>query len=106
MDNNEFIKANEVNNKIISSTLEKSSLIIKLVYEIKNSKIITLFDDNFFEINKRKLKIIINNKFYNLTNNYIKISNNKMKILKIKLLILNQTMKMDVKDYDFGKLFC
>ena len=91
MDINEIIKANEINNKIISSSLEKSSLIIKLVYEIKETKFITLFGENFFKRNEKKLKIIINNKFFNLTNNRIEILNNKMKILKIKLIILNSS---------------
>ena len=53
MDKNEITKANEANNKIISSTLEKSSLIIKLVYEIKEAKVITLFGENFFKQNKK-----------------------------------------------------
>ena len=98
MDKNEITKANEANNKIISSTLEKSSLIIKLIYEIKESIVITLFGENFFKQNKRKLKIIINNKLYNLTNNYIEISNNK-NVLKIKLLVLNSP------EINFNKMF-
>ena len=89
MDKNEIIKDNDTNNKIISSTIEKSSIIIKLVYEFKDEEYIKLFGSNFFKQNKRKIKIIINNKLCNLTKNYINISNNKMKILKIKLLILN-----------------
>ena len=71
MDKNEITKSNEANNKIISSTFEKSSLIIKFVYEIKEAKVITLFGENFFKQNKKNLKIIINNKLSNLSNNFI-----------------------------------
>ena len=66
MDNNEIIKDINENNQIISSAFEKSSLIIKLVYEIKKEKSIKLLGDDFFEQNKRKIKIIFNNKLCNL----------------------------------------
>ena len=89
MNKNEIIKETRVNNKNISSTFEKSSLIIKLVYEINKRKYIKLLGYNFFKQNKRKLRIIINNKLCNFSNNYIKISDNNMEFLKIKLLIMN-----------------
>ena len=90
MDKNEIIKDFKTNNKFLSSKFEKSSLLIKLAYEINKKKYIKLFGYKFFNRNKRKLKIIINNKLCNLTNNFKKISNNNMKVLKIKLLLLNE----------------
>ena len=89
MNKNEIIKETRVNNKNISLTFEKSYLIIKLVYEINKRKYIKLLGYNFFKQNKRKLRIIINNKLCNFSNNYIKVSNNNMEFLKIKLLIMN-----------------
>ena len=47
MDKNKIIKINEFKNKIVGSTIEKSSLIIKLIYEIKEAKYINLLGDNF-----------------------------------------------------------
>ena len=88
MDKNEIIKEIRVNKKIIGSTFEKSSLIIKLVYEINKRKYLKLLGCNFFKQNIRKLRIIINNKLCNFSNNYIKVSNNNMEFLKIKLLIM------------------
>ena len=99
MDKNENIKDIKANNQIISSTLEKSSLIIKLVYEIKKKKYIKLFDYYFFKRNKRKIKIIIHNNLCNLEKNYKKISNDNMKILKIKLIILN------THEINFNRMF-
>ena len=49
MDKNEIIKDNEADTKIISSILEKSSLIIKLIYEINKRKYIKLLGYNFFK---------------------------------------------------------
>ena len=89
MDKNEIIKDINENNQIISSAFEKSSLIIKLVYEIKKEKSIKLLGDDFFEQNKRKIKIIFNNKLCNLKNNDMNIFYDNIKALKIKILILN-----------------
>ena len=74
MDKDVMIKANKSNTKIISSMLEKSSMIIKLDYEIENRKVIKLFGYNFFKLNKRKFKIIINNKLCNSSSHFYKIS--------------------------------
>ena len=99
MDKNEIIKDINENNQIISSAFEKSSLIIKLVYEIKKEKSIKLLGDDFFEQNKRKIKIIFNNKLCNLKDNDMSISNDNILVLKIKLLILN-TYKLN-----FSRMF-
>ena len=72
----------------MASKFEKSSSTIKLVYEIKEEKIITIFCSKFVKHNKNKCKMIIDNKIHSLTDKY-QISNDNMKILKIKLLILN-----------------
>ena len=84
-----MIKANKSNTKIKSSMLEKFSMIIKLDYEIENRKVIKLFGYNFFKLNKRKFKIIINNKLCNSSSHFYKISKQNMKVLKVKLIILN-----------------
>ena len=99
MDKTKIFKDIKANSIIISSKLEKSSLIIKLVYEIEKRKIIKFFDDNFYKLNKKKLKIIINNKLSNLTKNYMIISHNNMKVLKIKLIIINS------HEINFNKMF-
>ena len=82
----------------INSMTEKSSLIFKLIYEIKKGRTIKLIDTKFFRKNKRKIQIIINNKIRNLKDNYIILKKNK-KILKIKLIILND------KIINFSKMF-
>ena len=73
----------------MTSKLDKSSLMIKLVYEIKEEKIIMIFDSKFVKRNKNKCKMLINNKIYLLTDKY-QVNDNNLKILKIKLLILNE----------------
>ena len=79
---------------------EKSSIIFKLVYEIKDRKPIKFFDNNFAHKNKNigKFKMIINNKLYSINNQYQMVDDNK-KILKIKLVILND------KGINFRKIF-
>ena len=72
----------------MSSKFEKSFSIIKLVYEIKDEKIITIFDSDFVKTNKSNCKMIINNKIYEITDKY-QVKDKSMKLLKIKLLILN-----------------
>ena len=76
------------NNMNMNSMFEKSCSVIKLIYEIKDDKVINIFNRYFVENNKGKCKLIINNKLYSLTENY-KIIDNNMKYLKIKLIILN-----------------
>ena len=71
------------------SKFDKSSSTIKLVYEIKEEKIITIFGSKFVKHNKNKCQIIINNKINLLTDKY-QVNDNNMKILKIKFLILNE----------------
>ena len=61
---------------------------IKLIYEIKEERIITIFHPFFVENNKKNCKMIINNKLYPLTDKY-QVEDVNMKLLKIKLLILN-----------------
>ena len=48
----------------MASKFEKSSSTIKLVYEIKEEKIITIFCSKFVKHNKNKCKMIIDNKIY------------------------------------------
>ena len=70
------------------SKIEKFSLIIKLVYKIREEKNISIFSSYFVETNKNKCLMIINNKLYSLTDKYQIIDENT-KTLKIKLLLLN-----------------
>ena len=76
----------------ITSNIEKSFEIIKLGYEIKDEKSITIFHPYFVKNNKRNFKMIIDNKIYELTSKY-QILNQKMKNLKVKLLFLNNKKK-------------
>ena len=82
----------------MSSMIEKSSSIMKLIYEIKEEKEIKTLAHNFNIMNKRKCIMIINNKIYPLINIY-KIYNNNMKILKVKLIIMNN------KGLNFSHMF-
>ena len=72
----------------MKSKYEKFSTVIKLVYDIKDKKNITILHPDFIKKNKNNCKMIINNKIYLLTDTY-KVDEENMKILKIKLLILN-----------------
>ena len=72
----------------MNSKFVKLTSIIKLVYEIKTQKTITIFDPHFVNRNKSKCKMIINNKIYLLTDKYQIVDKNK-KLLKVKLLVLN-----------------
>ncbi len=72
----------------MKSKFEKSFSIIKLIYEIKNEKSITIFHPYFVENNKNNCKMIINNKLCLLTDKY-DVTDENMKLLRIKLLILN-----------------
>ena len=89
MDKNKMINDNKANKETIGSMPEKSSLKIKLVYEVENRKVISLFSYIFFKLNKKRLKIIIDNKLCNLISNLYKVPNHNMELLKVKLLILN-----------------
>ena len=73
----------------MSSKIEKSSMIIKLLYEINAQKKIKIFHPYFVLYNKNNCKMVINNKMYSLTDEF-EIENEKIKFLKIKLLILKQ----------------
>jgi len=70
---------------------------------MKEEKIITIFGSKFVKHNKNKCKMIINNQIYSLTDKY-EISNDNMKILKIKLLMLNDA-KINLS-YMFYKCDC
>ena len=72
----------------MATKIEKFSSIVKLVYEIKDEKIITIFHPIFVRNNKSNCRMIINNKLTKLTSKY-QVNDKNMKILKIKLLILN-----------------
>ena len=72
----------------MKSKFKKSSSMIKLIYEINSEKIIKIFHPYFVKFNKNKCKMIINNKLYLLTDKYL-VEDVNMKLLKIKLLILN-----------------
>ena len=72
----------------MAEKIEKASSIVKLVYEIKDEKIITIFHPIFVRNNKSNCRMIINNKLTKLTSKY-QVNDKNMKILKIKLLILN-----------------
>ena len=78
---------------------EKTSLIIKLIYEIQNEKEINIFHPLFVENNRKKCKMVINNKIYFLNDIY-HIYDEQMKFLKIKLLILKG------QKINFRSLFC
>ena len=72
----------------INSKFDKSFSMIKLVYEIKKEKFITIFHQDFVQNNKSFCKMIINNKLCLLTDKY-EMADENMKLLKVKLLILN-----------------
>ena len=72
----------------MDSKFANSFSMIKLVYEIKDEKAIIIFHPDFVENNKNNCKMIVNNKLCLLTDRYEVIDENK-KLLKIKLLILN-----------------
>ena len=78
----------------MSSMFEKSASIFKLIYEIKDENILKIFDSEFVLKNQKKCKIIINNKIYPLKDEY-EILDDNLKMLKIKLIILNNT-KIDL----------
>ena len=73
----------------MSSMFERYCSIFNIIYEIKKEKLIKIFDTNFVFNNKRKSKMIINNKIYSLSDKYQIIDDNT-KFLKIKLLIINR----------------
>ena len=72
----------------MNTNYKKLFSIIKLVYEIKDEKIITILDSDFVNNNKNNCKMIVDNKIYLLSDKY-QIFDEKMKLLKIKLLVLN-----------------
>ena len=69
---------------------EKSSIIIELVYKIKDEKNINIFHSYFVQNNKTKCKMIVNNKLSELTDKY-QVFKESMNLLKVKLLILKNT---------------
>ena len=69
---------------------EKSSIIIELVYKIKDEKNINIFHSYFVQNNKTKCKMIVNNKLSELTDKY-QVFKENMNLLKVKLLILKNT---------------
>ena len=78
-------------NKNVNINIPDMDLIndeVTIEYDIKNSKEIRLFGDNFVKNNKNKCKIIYNGKEYNLTE-YFEINNPKIIILEIKLIGIN-----------------
>ena len=85
-----YIKTNKQKNIGMSSMNEKSCSIFKLIYEIKDEKIIKIFDSKFISKNRSKCKMEINNKIYSLSDKYQIFDYNKKK-LKINLLIMNKT---------------
>ena len=72
----------------MNSLNEKSYSIFKLIYEIKNETLINIFDSDFVKKNKGNCKMIIDNKIYLLSDKF-HISDDNQKILKIKLMIIN-----------------
>jgi surface protein len=88
------IQKTKIQNMSMSSGYERSSSIIKLIYEVKGEKIIKIFDNKFVNKNQGKCKMIINNKVYLLKDKY-HITENNIKFLKIKLMILNN-VKIDL----------
>ena len=72
----------------MATKIEKFSSMIKLVYEIKDEKIITIVHPIFAYYNRNNCLLVINNKLTKLTSKY-QVNDEKMKLLKIKLLILN-----------------
>ena len=85
-------------NVSISYMFGRISLIFKLIYKIKKETIIKLLGNDFFNRNKRKIQIIINNKLMRLKDNYINLKNEN-KILKVKLMILTN------KKINLSKMF-
>ena len=76
----------------IAPNIEQSFAIMKLIYEIKDEKIIGIFHPYFVKNNRKNFKMIINNKIYELSSKY-QITNQKMKKLKVKLLFINNKKK-------------
>ena len=87
-------------NQAMSSMLEKSSAIFKLIYKIEKEKTIKIIDTYFILRNKRKCKMIINNKLQlRLLKDTYNINDDNEKMLKIKFLILND------KELDLSQMF-
>ena len=82
------ISKKKLNKMIVDSMLEKSYSIYKLIYEIKNEAAINIFYSDFVKNNKNNCQMIIDNKIYLLSDKY-HISDDNEKILKIKLLLIN-----------------
>ena len=81
----------------MNSSYAKSCLIIKLVYEIKSKKI-RLFNKEFVNNYKGCLKMVINRNICELNDEY-EIFDDKMKLLKVRLFVLNN------KKINFLKMF-
>ena len=82
----------------MNSKFEKSFSLIKLIYQIKDEKTITIFNPIFVENNKNNCKMIVNNKLCLLSDRYEVTDNNK-KLLKVELLILSN------KKINFAHMF-
>ena len=80
---------------------KKNAKIIRLIYKIKGENKISIFHPYFIKNNKNNFIMIINNKVHPLSDKY-QLNNSNQKIndsqyLKIKLLILNKS----IKDFSF-----
>ena len=69
--------------------------IFKMVYEIKKKGEIEICDSSFLNRNKRRIRLVLENKIVPLMNKY-SIADEKIKKLKIKFIILNK-QKLNVK---------
>ena len=78
----------KINNKNFCSMNEKTITIINLLYETEGERTISIFHPLFVLNNKKKCKMIINNKLFPL-NDVFHITDYKNNLLKIKLIILN-----------------
>ena len=63
----------------MNTNYKKLFSIIKLVYEIKDEKIITILDSDFVNNNKNNCKMIVDNKIYLLNDKYQIVDENMKK---------------------------
>ena len=60
-----------------------------MIYEIQGEKEIKLFNSNFLNNNRKKFKLIVENKLFPLIDKY-KVEKDKTKFLNVKLLLFNK----------------